>query len=330
MIQMNYASILRCLLVVWATMVMPLAGVHAQNFPDKSITLVVPWPAGGPTDRHARVLAELAGAQLGQQVIIDNRPGAGGTLGLSNMALNARADGYTIGLYSNGMLRVPHLQKTAWHPIDDFTFIAGVSVSTGGNFGFVVRADSPYKSFHDFREAARKEPGKLSFGSAGLGSTVHLLVEELAEASSMQLVHVPYKGSPEMMQALMGGHLSSASDLSGGWESLVEKGQLRLLLTFGERLSTRWPGVPTAKSLGYDIVGASSYGIVGPKGMDPATVKVLQDVFGRVVKEPRHLAVLDQLSQEPWFRAGETYRQWAGTRFEKEKILIRRLGLLAN
>ena len=311
-------------------MALPMAGVLAQAFPEKPITLVVPWPAGGPTDRHARMVAELVGAQLGQAVIVENKPGAGGTLGVGTMALNARPDGYTLGLYSNGMLRMPHLQKTAWHPIDDFTFIAGISTSSGNNFGFLVRADSPYKSFPDFREAARREPDKLSFGSAGIGTSVHLLVEELAEAAHMQLVHVPYKGSPELMQALMGGHLTAVSDLSGGWESLVEKGQLRLLLTFGERPSARWPQVPTARSLGYDIVGASSYGIVGPKGMEASTVRILQDALGKIMKEPRQVATLEQLNLEPWFLEGGPYRQWAIARFEKEKALIRRLGLLAK
>lgn len=328
---MTFLSIARQFLTAgFAAMLLTASAVHAQAFPDRPVTLVVPWPAGGPTDRQIRSLAEIAGAQLGQAVVVENRPGAGGTLGLSIMAANARPDGYTIGLYSGGMLRIPHLQKTAWHPIDDFTFVAGVSVSTGNNFGFVARADGPYRTFQEFLDAAQKQPGKLSYGSAGIGSTVHLLIEELAEAAHMQLLHVPYKGSPEMMQALVGGHLSAVSDLSGGWESLVERGQLRLLLTFGERPSKRWPQVPTARSLGYDIVGSSSYGIVGPKGMDPATVRILQDAFEKAVRDPRQLALMEQLNLEPWFRSGDAYRQWAMQRFEKEKALIRRLGLLAN
>ena len=170
----------RIVLILFWALAMPIVSGYAQSFPDRPVALVVPWPAGGPTDRMARVLAELVGVQLRQPVVIENKPGAGGTLGIGNMAGNARADGYTVGLYSSGMLRVPHLQKTAWHPINDFTFITGVAASTGNNFGFVVRKESPYQTFQAFAEAARRAPGELTYGSAGIGSTVHLLVEELA------------------------------------------------------------------------------------------------------------------------------------------------------
>jgi hypothetical protein len=139
----------------------------------------VPWPAGGSTDRHHRALAEIASKHLGQQIVVENAPGGGGTTGPGNMALNAKPDGYTMSQYPMGMLRIPHMQKTQWHPINDFSFIIGV---TGYTFGFVVRADSPYKTFKDYIEAARKEPGKINYGSTGTGTSPHLLMEEVADA----------------------------------------------------------------------------------------------------------------------------------------------------
>lgn len=298
----------------------------AQPFPAKPITLIVPWPAGGPTDRHLRLMAELAGNHLGQPVLVENKPGAGGTLGPSTMAASARPDGYTIAQFPLGMLRYPHMQKTAWHPIHDFTFIAGLS---GYTFGLVVKADSPFHTMQDYLAAAQGRPGSVDYGSAGIGTSAHLLIEELALAARVRLNHVPYKGNPDMMQALLGGHVMSASDASG-WDKYVDSGQLRLLLTFGDRPSRRWPGVPTAKSLGYDVVSNSPYGIVGPKGMDPAVVKVLQDAFRKATADPRNEAMLEQLNQEAWSLGSEEFRAWAVQTFDKEKRLIERLGLSAR
>ena len=127
---------------------------RAQSFPSRPITLICPWPAGGSTDRHMRALAELASKNLGQPVIVENKPGGGGTTGPGTMALTAKPDGYTISQYPMGMLRVPHMQKVQWDPLKDFTFLLGVS---GYTFGLTVRADSPFKSFKEYIEAARKD-----------------------------------------------------------------------------------------------------------------------------------------------------------------------------
>jgi tripartite-type tricarboxylate transporter receptor subunit TctC len=304
----------------------PLASAQAQTFPSKPITLIVPWPAGGSTDRHLRGLAEIASRHLGQPIVIENKPGGGGTLGPGTMALNARPDGYTIAQYPLGMLRIPHMQKTAWHPLNDFSFIIGV---TGYTFGFVVKADSPYKTFNDYIAAARKQPGKIDYGSTGQGTSPHLLMEELADAAKVELNHVPYKGNADLMQAVLGGHVMAGSDATG-WDKLVDAGQMRLLLTFGEQRTQRWPNVPTAKDLGYGIVANSPYGLVGPKGMDPAVIRTLHDAFKKAMEDPKHLDLLAQLNQAPWYKSPEDYRAWAQATFVKDKALIERLGLAAK
>jgi tripartite-type tricarboxylate transporter receptor subunit TctC len=309
-----------------AGLLAPLGAARAQAFPGKPITLIVPWPAGGSTDRHHRTLAEIASKHLGQNILVENRPGAGGTLGPSQMALTAKPDGYTIAQFPLGMLRYPHMQKTNWHPINDFTFILGVS---GYTFGFVVRADSPYKTFNEYIEAARQQPGRIDYGSTGIGTSPHLLVEELAEVAKVKLNHVPFKGNADQMQSLLGGHVMAASDATG-WDKFVDAGQMRLLLTFGEQRTQRWPTVPTAKDLGYNVVSTSPYGLVGPKGMDPAVVKTLHDAFKKAMDDPRHLELLQQLNQTLWYRTGDDYRQWAAETFVKDKALIERLGLAAK
>ena len=303
-----------------------LPAARAQAYPAKPITLIVPWPAGGSTDRHHRTLAELASKHLGQPIVVQNQPGGGGTTGPGTMALNARPDGYTIAQYPMGMLRVPHMQKVPWHPINDFTFILGVS---GYTFGFVVKADSPHKSFTDYIEAARRSPGKIDYGSTGAGTSPHLLMEELADKAKVDLTHVPYKGNADLMQAVLGGHVMAGSDASG-WDKFVDGGQMRLLVTFGEKRTARWPQVPTAKELGFDIVANSPYGLVGPKGMDPAVVKALHDAFKKAMDEPKHAEVMAQLNQDVWYRSGEEYAAWARAGFARDRALIERLGLLAK
>ncbi len=306
---------------VQAQAVTPPAALSA-----KPISLIVPWPPGGSTDRHFRALSEIAGRHLGQTINVENKPGAGGTLGPGGMALNAKPDGYTIAQFPLGMLRYPHMQKTAWHPINDFTFIIGI---TGYTFGFVVKADSPFKSFQDYVAAARKDPGKVDYGSTGIGTSPHLLIEELSDAAKINLNHVPYKGNADLMQAVLGGHVMAGSDASG-WDKLVDGGQMRLLLTFGEQRSPRWPSVPTAKELGFDLVSTSPYGLVGPKGMDPEVVRTLHDAFKKAIDDPKHMELLTQLNQPLWYRNSADYKAWAQSTFTKEKALIDRLGLGAK
>ena len=295
----------------------------AQAYPSRPITLIVPWPPGGSTDRHLRGLAELASKHLGQNIVVDNKPGGGGTSAPGTMALTAKPDGYTIAQFPLGMLRVPQMQKVQWNPLTDFSFIVGV---TGYTFGVTVRADSPYKSFNEYIEAARKQPGKIDYGSTGIGTSPHLLMEELSENAKVELNHVPFKGNADLTQALLGGHVMAQSDATG-WDKYVDGGQMRLLVTFGEARTKRWPSVPTAKELGYGVVSTSPYGIVGPKGMDPATVKTLHDAFKKAMDDPKHLELLAQLNQDLWYKNSEDYAKWARETFTKEKRLIDKLGL---
>jgi len=308
-----------------AALLAPL-GASSQEFPNKPITLIVPWPAGGSTDRHLRALAEIAGKNLGQNIIIENKPGGGGTLGPGTMARTAKSDGYTIAQYPLGMLRIPHMQKMQWDPLKDFTFIVGVS---GYTFGLTVRTDSPYKTFNDYIEAARKNPGTIDYGSTGIGSSPHLLMEEVAINAKVQFNHIPFKGNADLQSALLGGHVMAQSDATG-WDKFVESGQMRLLVTFGEKRTKRWPNVPTAKELGYGVTSQSPYGLVGPKGMDPAVVKVLHDAFKKAMDDPKHLDLLDQLNQDLWYRSGDEYAKWARETYVKDKALIERLGLAAK
>ena len=296
----------------------------AQSYPNRPITLIVPWPAGGSTDTHLRKLGELASKHLGQPIIIENKPGFGGMLGPSSMAKSAAPDGYTLSQLTVGAFRTPHMQKVDWDALRDFTYIIGVS---GYTFGVVVRTDSPFKTFNDLIAYAKANPEQMSFASTGTGTSPHLLMEEVASKAGVKFLHVPFKGNADSTQALMGGHVMVQSDATG-WGKFVDAGTFRLLVTFGgER--TRW-GAPTAKELGYDVVSYSPYGIVGPRGMDPKVVKIIHDAFKKAIDDPENAKILQQLDQVYWYKNSEDYAKWAAETNVSERALIERLGLLAK
>jgi tripartite-type tricarboxylate transporter receptor subunit TctC len=316
-------SVARTLALLGLLLVLPAA---AQEFPSRPITLICPWPPGGSTDTHLRRFAEISARHLGQPVLIENKPGAGGTIGPGQVAQNARPDGYTLSQMHMGAFRIPHMQKLAWDPVRDLTYIIGVS---GYTFGVVVRGDSPFKSFQDLLDYARANPGKMSYGSTGTGTSPHLLMEEVSMKTGVQFLHVPFKGNADSTQALLGGHIMAQSD-SSGWGRFVDAGQFRLLVTFGEHRTKHWPNVPNANDLGLSMVYNSPYGIVGPRGLEPKIVKTLHDGFKKALDDPEHQKVLDQLDQELWYRSSEDYAKYARETFQRERALIERLGLLAK
>ncbi|MBL8384358.1 MAG: tripartite tricarboxylate transporter substrate binding protein [Burkholderiales bacterium] len=299
--------------------------VRAQAFPTRPIKYICPWPAGGSTDIVMRAFAESAGKALGQTVLVENKPGAGGTLGAIEM-VNARPDGYTLAQLPISVFRIPHMQKVQFDTLRDFTWIACL---TGYTFGFVVRADSPIRSIKDLVDYARANPGKFTYGNTGTGTSPHLAVEEFAQKAGIQLQPVPYKGNAENMQAVLGGHVMGASDATG-WGPHVDAGKLRLLATYGSKRTKRWPNVPTLDELGYKTISDSPFGVCGPKGMDPGVVKVLHDAFKKTLDDPAVQAVLDKYDQQVIYLDTAAYTKYARDTFASEKALIERLGLAAK
>jgi tripartite-type tricarboxylate transporter receptor subunit TctC len=322
---MPYLPVRRLCCLVIAVLAFPIAAL-AQDFPNKPVTLIVPWPAGGSTDLSMRALAEATQKYLGQTIVIDNKPGGGGTLGPGNMAQTARPDGYTVSQAPLGLYRIPHMQKVAFDPQKDFTYILNL---TGYTFGFVVRADAPWKTFRELLDFAKANPGKVNYGSTGTGTSPHLIMEMIGAKEGIDWTHVPFKGNADGTAALLGGHIMGMSDATG-WGPHVDAGRFRLLVTFGANRTKRWPTVPTAKELGLGIVANSPYGLVGPRGMDPRVVKILHDAFKKGLEDPIHLAAVEKYDQEIFYMGSEEYAKWAAETYREERKLIERLGLLAK
>jgi tripartite-type tricarboxylate transporter receptor subunit TctC len=297
--------------------------VRAQSFPTRAITLYCAFPAGGPTDQVFRAFGEAASRTLGQSVVVENKPGAGGTLAALAMR-TARPDGYTLAQMPMGMFRIPHMQKTqTFDPIKDFTYVINL---TGYTFGLVVPADSPIKSIKDLVEYAKANPGQFTYGSTGVGTSPHLAIEEFASRAGIKLNHVPFKGNADLMQGMVGGHVMSASD-STGWAPYVESGRLRLLATYGSKRTRRWPQIPTLNELGYETVSDSPFGLAGPRDLDPQAVKVLHDAFRQATEDANVLKMLERYDQPVVYMSPSEYTEWAKKTFEAERATIDRLGM---
>ena len=294
----------------------------ASHFPSKPITLWVPWAAGGATDIVLRLLAELASPHLRQRVLVDNRGGAGGTLAMPILQ-NAEPDGHTIAQIPQPVLRAVHMQKVLWDPLRDITPVIQIS---GVTFGIVVPAHSEFRSVEDLFTFARAKPNTLTIATNGVGTTPHMVLDELFAARGLSYVHVPYKGTSEQMLAVDAGHVMLGVN-STGFAPFVESGRVRLLATFAARRSLRWPQVPTLKELGYKVVAMSPYGLGGPRGLQPAVVSKLHDAFRAAMYEPAFALELAKYDQVLDYLGPEEYGQSLRIEYAREKANVEKLGL---
>ena len=297
---------------------------HADEYPSRPITLIVPYQAGGSIDGVMRAVALSASKRLGQPIVIDNKPGGAGTVGPASMAATAKPDGYTLSGAGVTVFRMPLLQKVSYDPEKDFTYILNLA---GITFGMTTGAQTPFKTWADVVAYAKKNPGKLSYGSPGTNSTPHLGMEQIAAAAGIQLTHVPYKSSPESNAALLGGHTELQVD-GAGWKPLVDSGKARLLGVWTAKRTTRWPDVPTLKELGYPFVFESPLGIAGPKGMDPKVVAKLHDAFRAALDDPEVQRVMASFEFIPSYQRGDEFLKSLQQTREEERKLLGRMGLL--
>lgn len=296
----------------------------SSRYPDRPIRLIIPWPPGGSADAQLRSLAEIAGRSLGQTIVVENRPGASGTLGAQFVTTQARPDGYTITQMHLSIIRRPFIVRNPpWDPVRDFSHIIGL---TGWLFGVCVKADGPIRSWADYLAYAKANPGRLTYATSGIATTNHLAMEDLAAREGVELVHVPYRASNESAVAVASGEVMSVAD-SSAWAPLVDGGQLRPICVWTAERSPRFPEVPTLRELGYDMVVTSPYGLSGPKGMDPGVVRVLHDALKAALFDPANEKVRAQFDMPLEYYDTEGYRDFVARRAEYERTMAERLKL---
>ncbi|WP_172705282.1 tripartite tricarboxylate transporter substrate-binding protein [Variovorax paradoxus] len=281
------------------------AASAAGDYPTRAIKMVVGFPAGQSTDTSARQVAQSMTQTLGQPVYVDNRPGAAGMI--SHEAVkNAAPDGYTLLMGSTGTLAInPSLyRKMSYDPLRDFEPVALVSASPLVLF---VAADSPLKSFKDLRELAKSRPGKVSYGSSGSGTTGHIAMEMLKKEAGLDLLHVPYKGSPPMMTDVIGGQVDLAFDTAGSVLPMARNGRVRILGVASLKRLPQAPEIPTLAQQGlpgFEAVPWSA--ILAPRGTPAAVVQRLNEAVNAALKDP---AVLEQFSTTGSYALGGSARE---------------------
>ncbi len=294
---------------------MPLANAVAADFPTRPITLVIPYTAGGATDRTFRTLALAAKNYFPQPVVVENRPGGSGAVAVAAM-LAKEPDGYTVTVIVPVLQRASFQNKFSFDVVKDVTPIIQVA---GLQYGIVVHPESRYKTLKDLVDDARARPGEVSYMSAGLGSGGHIYMEEIGAANGgVKFNHIPANGDAQAAMAVLGKQVDFIAVSPGGWEPNVKAGKLRLLATLGEKRMNKFPDAPTVKELGYKVVHLTPLGLAGPKGLAPDVVKTLHEGFRKAMNDPAFTSVMEELENPLMYLGPEAYEKgWAASYVEE-------------
>jgi tripartite-type tricarboxylate transporter receptor subunit TctC len=315
--------LLLCLLIL---SLLPFTA-HAQQvdpkYPSRPITFINPVPAGASSDLALRLISKEAEKFLGQPIVVINKPGGSFTVGIAAIA-SAKPDGYTIGYAGHpGMFVPPLTEKIPFHPVNDLRQIMQFGII---NISVTVKGDSSFASFKDIVPYARQNPKKLTYGSAGVGSFGHLALEQIARREKVQFTHIPFKGSPETQAALLGGHiLVGTGDFNF---SLLESGQIRLILLVAEKHSPYYPNTPILKDLGYDVPAPTFLNIAGPKGLPDEIVKKLDDAFSKAMKEPAFIKGMQDFRFTVFYRNGKELDESVAANYDAFAKLLKEQGLI--
>ena len=293
----------------------------ADSFPNKPIQLVFPFPPGGGMDPVFRALAEAASKELGQPVVLINKPGAGGVMGTASVAAMNQADGYTIAVMHNSVIRAPLVQKVNFDPLKDFTYLTGLF---GLTTGIAVAADAPWKSLADLLADAKKRPGAISWGTVGAISINRIVAERLARMVGTSFNTVPFKGGGDAFTALIGHSLDVYGDPGFGHQ--VRGGRVRLLASFTSERLAGYPNVPTVKELGYDLTIDSPMGLVAPKNLDPKIALRLAAAFRKASSDPLYLSLLALNDLQINVTSGEAYAAYARVAYERDAKMLGEIG----
>ncbi len=296
------------------------------RYPDRPIRVIVPWTPGGATDVQMRSVCELASRHLGQPVVVENKPGASGTLGAQHLWREAKPDGYTLSQMANNVFRMPAMsQRPLWDPVNDFTWIIRLVGYMGG---VVVRPDAPWQTMQQLIAHAKANPGTINYGTPG-ANTTEVQMQTLAKQAGIDWVPIAFRGAAPNLQALLGNNIHFSAETSA-WADMVLEGRLRCLAVWMTERAARFPNVPTFREIGHDVVGESAYGIAGPKGMDPEIVQVIHDAFHKAVTDPQHLAVLARFDMPVRYLNTADFHKDVIRQAEEARRVVQELGLRIN
>ena len=320
---------LRALLCITAALASMTFGARAEDaYPNRPVHIVVPFTAGGVVDSIARIVADKLATKLGVAMVVENKPGAGGAAGTALVA-TAAPDGYTLLCVSPGHVVTPSLIKVRWDPVRDFRGIEGFGVIPNV---IVVPASSPVKTLPEFIALAKKSPGQLTYGTAGIGTSNHLSGELLSQSAGLKLSHIPYKGQPDALNDLLAGRLDMMPLTAALAAPHLKSGQLRALAVTTARRSTALPSVPTAAEAGnlpgYEV--GTWFGFVAPAKTPDAVVAKLSRDIAEILAMPDVKARLETLGMEIAPQAPPQFDEFVKAEQTKWTTVIRQAGIVAQ
>lgn len=309
-------------------LVLAFAAAAQSGFPAKAVTVVVGFEPGGGTDTTARVVQRPLADNLGQQVVVENRAGAGGNIAVDYVAKSA-PDGYTLVLANVGALAVnPHLLKLPYDPLRDLTPISLAAVFANV---LVVQPSLPVNSVADYVKVAREKPGMITYASSGIGGAGHLAGELLKLMAKIDIVHVPYKGGGPAMQAFLGGQVSSFFATPISSLSQIRAGRARAVATTGPKRAALMPDVPTVAEQGYPEYEALNwYGFLGPAKMPKDIVERLNRELVKALANPEVVAMLNKQGTEPKSSTPEEFARYIEREYQVWGKVVKEAGIKAQ
>jgi tripartite-type tricarboxylate transporter receptor subunit TctC len=289
----------------------------ADDWPKKPVKLIINFSAGGTTDVAARLMAAKASEVLGEAVVCMNKAGAGGTLGVSEVA-RAKNDAYTIGTCNMPAVAiVPQIRTVPYEPFEDLIQIAAVMPY---EYGLMVRGDSPWQTWEEFVEYVKKNPGKVSYGSVGTGTTNHLVTARIGNELGLDWKHVPFQGGVKETAALLGGHVDIINNTTASVASSIRAGKIRVLMVTSEDRFSLCPDVPTMKEKGFGFSQISYMSIIAPGGIPEHARAKLEEAFKIAAEDESVIEGTAKLDMHPKFIAGAEYnkllqklaKEWGG------------------
>lgn len=319
---MNRRSLLIGGTALAAARFIPNAFARAQDYPVEEAAIVVGFAAGGAGDLAARIAATYAQEARNLPVMLDFRPGAGGTIA-TDQVRRAPPTGETLSLFSvSPLMVVPHLQEVPYDPASDFTYLgtyAGISIP------FFVRADSPFETWLDFLEHARANPGTVRWATAAPRGLPHIATEAAFRREGVSAAFVPFGGGAEAITALLGGHIEAVA--ASGYAPHLEAGSIRLLAETGPQPIAGFPNVPTFKELGYPLSISAAYGLFGPANLPREVISWWEDVLSDMTESDDYDQFLKTLRGYPMFQDSSTFTQSVVDGYHEVGRQIEELGL---
>jgi tripartite-type tricarboxylate transporter receptor subunit TctC len=275
--------------MILAMLLLP-GGVLAE-YPERAVTVIAPHPAGGDTDQVARAITEAARKDFPKGIAVVNRAGGGGTIGIGEV-VRARPDGYTLGSSPIAPLAVgPHRVQTPYKDANDYQPIIRVVKSA---YTIAVLKDKPWKNFQELLAYSKANPGKIRMGMAGEGTISHLAVSRLLQLAKVDMTVIPFTGGVESVTALLGGHIDVNCQATSEIIPHVQAGNARLLVSMDEKRSPSFPDLPTLREGGLDVTCIIDHSIIGPKGLSPAIVSTLHNIFKRAMNDPVFIQTMEK------------------------------------